>query len=157
MVRRGRVVLAGSTTYTLTVTHSSTNKCDFKIDSTDSDAEDSASQAGWSIADTHFVESHFSTGSSSGFNNTTSPAALRIRVNGEAIVPRVERVWFSSTPAAGTTYGREELMEVSVEFSRAVVVTGTPKVTSIPYPAIPQHCGNEAGMSPQVAPVSPGD
>ena len=26
-----RVVLAGSTTYTLTVTHSSTNKCDFKI------------------------------------------------------------------------------------------------------------------------------
>ena len=51
------------------------------------------------------------------------------KVNGSDVTsPRVKAISFVSSPARGDTYERGEMVEVEVEFDRAVKATGEPKV-----------------------------
>ena len=58
-----------------------------------------------------------------------SPVATDTKVNGgRSTAPSARNVRIVSSPASGDTYGFLENIRVRVEFSRAVVVTGTPRL-----------------------------
>ena len=77
------VVLLPQTQYTVEIGHDSGSDCDFKIDSTNSDSEDSNSNTGWSIDNSH---RHTAAAGNAGsfLFNVSDAAALRIKVNGSA-------------------------------------------------------------------------
>ena len=50
------------------------------------------------------------------------------KTDNRASIPSVNRVAFSSTPAASATYGAGETISVQIGFSTAVTVTGTPQL-----------------------------
>ena len=53
---------------------------------------------------------------------------VNVWVNGSLGPAGVSDVSFSSLPASGNTYGLAELIEIEVEFNKAVAVTGTPQL-----------------------------
>ena len=60
---------------------------------------------------------------------THAPVSTVHRVDGSRITtPAVSHVSFSGSPALGDTYGRGETIRVEVVFSRAVTVSGSPRV-----------------------------
>ena len=77
------VVLLPQTQYTVEIGHDSDTDCDFKIDSTNSDSEDSNSNTGWSIDNSHWHTAAAGNAGSFLFNQSDA-AALRIKVNGSA-------------------------------------------------------------------------
>ena len=61
-------------------------------------------------------------------SHTAVAADPRHRVGAVATGPVVSFVWFSSSPASGEYFRQGESLQVTVRFSEAVVVTGSPQV-----------------------------
>ena len=61
-------------------------------------------------------------------SHTAVAADPRRRVGAVAAGPVVSFVWFSSSPASGEYFRQGESLEVTVRFSEAVTVTGSPQV-----------------------------